>query len=354
MTRSSRLKAFLAVVGIFCLLSLTFSELAWARAGGGRSSGSTGSRSVSPSAPSSRPTTPPPPSQSVQPQARPTTPPPPPRPMAQPQTSGFMRSLAGGLLGGFAGAMLFRGLAGAGGPGGMGGSSGFGLFDLILIGAVLYGLYYFLVKRKRQQGQGGSSGGLLGGLFGGSGDSQPAPPPPGGYAPPPPPGASYAPPPPPSYGPDPAQELAQGLGYIRSMDPGFNEQAFKDYVMDAFFQIQAAYGQRDISGVGGLLTAEMLGILNNGIGQLKSKGQINRLENIAVRSVELGQAWQEQGQDYLTAFITANLLDYTVDEKTSQVVEGSNTQPVKFQELWTFTRPVGPNPWVLTAITQTN
>lgn len=353
MTRSSRLKAFLAVVGIFCLLSLTFSELAWARAGGGRSSGSTGSRSVSPSAPSSRPTTPPPPSQSVQPQARPTTPPPPPRPMAQPQTSGFMRSLAGGLLGGFAGAMLFRGLAGAGGPGGMGGSSGFGLFDLILIGAVLYGLYYFLVKRKRQQGQGGP-GGMLGGLFGGSGDSQPAPPPPGGYAPPPPPGASYAPPPPPSYGPDPAQELAQGLGYIRSMDPGFNEQAFKDYVMDAFFQIQAAYGQRDVASVGGLLTAEMLGILNNGIGQLKSKGQINRLENIAVRSVELGQAWQEQGQDYLTAFITANLLDYTVDEKTSQVVEGSNTQPVKFQELWTFTRPVGPNPWVLTAITQTN
>lgn len=349
MTRSSRLKTCLAVVGIFCLLSLTFSELAWARAGGGKSSGSTGSRSVSPSAPSSRPTTPPPPSQSFQ-QTRPTPPPP---PMAQPQSSGFMRSLAGGLLGGFAGAMLFRGIAGAGGPGGMGGSSGFGLFDLILIGAVLYGLYYFLVKRKRQQGQ-GSPGGMLGGLFSGSGDNQPAPPPPGSYAPPPPPGASYAPPSPPSYGPDPAQELAQGLGHIRSMDPGFNEQAFKDYVMDAFFQIQAAYGQRDISGVGGLLTQEMLGILNNGISQLKTKGQINRLENIAVRSVELGQAWQEQGQDYLTAFITANLLDYTVDEKTGQVLEGSNTQPVKFQEVWTFTRPVGPNPWVLTAITQTN
>ena len=350
MSRTPRLKTFLAILSIFCLFSLTFSELAWARAGGGKSSGSTGSRSGSPSAPASRPTTPPPPSQSVQP-ARPTPPPPPP-PSAQPQSSGFMRSMAGGLLGGFAGAMLFRGIAGAGAGGGGGGfgGGGPGIMDLILIGAVLYGLYYFLIKRRRNQGQGGSSGGL----FGGSGDSQPAPPPTGGYAPPPPQGASYAPPPPPSHGPDPAQDLAQGLGYIRSMDPGFNEQAFKDQVMDTFFQIQAAYTQRDVPSVGGLLTAEMQGILAGGINQLKAQGQINRLENIAVRTVELSQAWQEQGQDYITALITANLLDYTVDEKSGQVLTGSNTQPVKFQELWTFVRPVGPNPWLLTAITQTN
>ncbi len=346
MTRAPRLKTFLAILGIFCLLSLSLSELAWARAGGGRSSGSTGSRSVTRSAPTSRPTTPPPPppSQPFQ-QTRPVTPP--------PQSSGFMRGLAGGLLGGFVGSMLFRGMAGAGGAGGYGHSSGPGLFDLILIGAVLYGLYYFLIKRRRNQGPGGPSSGL-GGLFGGSSDTPP-PPPPGGYAPPPPPGASYAPPPPPpSYGPDPAQELAAGLGYIRSMDPGFNEQAFKDQVMDAFFQIQAAYGRRDLASVQGLLTSEMHGILGADINQLKAQGQINHLENIAVRAVDLSQAWQEQGQDYLTVLFTANLLDYTVDDKSGQVLSGSNTQPVKFQELWTFTRPVGPGPWQLSAITQAN
>jgi predicted lipid-binding transport protein (Tim44 family) len=332
------------------MLSLGFSDLAWARAGGGKSSGSTGSRSVSPSAPASRPT-PPPPSQSVQP-TRPTPPPPPP-PAARPQVGGFMRSMAGGLLGGFVGAMLFRGIAGAGGGAGGFGGGGPGLMDLILIGAVLYGLYYFLVKRRRNQGQDGSSSSSLGGIFGGSGDNPP-PPPPGGYAPPPPPTGSYAPPPPPSYGPDPAQELAAGLGYIRSMDPGFNEQAFKDQAMDAFFQIQAAYGRRDLSSVAGLLTSEMHGILGADLNQLKALGHINRLENIAVRSVDLSQAWQEQGQDYLTVLLTANLLDYTVDEKSGQVLNGSNTLPVKFQELWTFTRPVGPGPWQLTAITQAN
>ena len=37
----------------------------------------------------------------------------------------------------------------------------------------------------------------------------------------------------------------------------------------------------------------------------------------------------------------ANLLDYTTDE-AGKVLSGSDTVPVKFEEFWTFTRPVGP------------
>jgi predicted lipid-binding transport protein (Tim44 family) len=48
----------------------------------------------------------------------------------------------------------------------------------------------------------------------------------------------------------------------------------------------------------------------------------------------------------------AGVLDYTVDETTGAVVEGSNTVPTSFEEFWTFTRPVGPNPWRLSAIQQ--
>ena len=49
----------------------------------------------------------------------------------------------------------------------------------------------------------------------------------------------------------------------------------------------------------------------------------------------------------------ASLLDYTVEEGSNQVLEGSSTTPVKFEEYWTLTRPVGPNPWKLSAIQQT-
>ena len=86
--------------------------------------------------------------------------------------------------------------------------------------------------------------------------------------------------------------------------------------------------------------------------RLRGQGRINRLDNIAVRSVTVTEAWQESGQDYVTAHFLANLLDYTVDEASGQVVEGNRTEPVKFEEYWTFVRPVGPNAWKLSAIQQ--
>ena len=107
-----------------------------------------------------------------------------------------------------------------------------------------------------------------------------------------------------------------------------------------------------MSGVRDLLTDEMFGTLRQDAEQLKAKRQINRLENIAVRSADITEIWQEGGADFITVKLYANLLDYTVDEATGQVVAGSRTEPVKFNEYWTFTRPVGDNPWRLSAISQ--
>lgn len=64
------------------------------------------------------------------------------------------------------------------------------------------------------------------------------------------------------------------------------------------------------------------------------------------------EAWQEGGRDFVTVGFLAHVLDYTVDETGTQVVEGSRTEPVRFEEYWTFARPVGPNFWKLSAIQQ--
>ena len=44
------------------------------------------------------------------------------------------------------------------------------------------------------------------------------------------------------------------------------------------------------------------------------------------------------------------MLDYTVDETTDGLVEGSRTIAKAVEEFWTFTRPAGPNFWMLSAI----
>ena len=149
-------------------------------------------------------------------------------------------------------------------------------------------------------------------------------------------------------------DLEQGLRYVRQMDPYFDEQKFRDLCTDYFFKIQGAWTGRDVTSVRNLLTAEMYKTIQTDTDKLRSEKKVNRLENIAVRSVEITEAWQEQGQDYITVLFLANLLDYVVDETSGQLVSGSKVDPVKFQEYWTFTRGVGSNPWQLSAINQAN
>lgn len=143
-----------------------------------------------------------------------------------------------------------------------------------------------------------------------------------------------------------------GLNHIRQTDPAFDENGFNDMAMDVFFRIQGAWMNRDLSPVSGLLTDEVRGIFHQDLDRLLRERRTNRLENVAVRRVEIRDAWQEAGQEYITVLIYANLLDYTTDDASGEVVSGSRSEPVKFEEYWTFTRPVGGTPWRLSAIAQ--
>lgn len=305
------LKVFTLLAAVL-FLSVTVLEFeANARIGGGRRSiGSSGTRSYS------RPVSPSP----TRPQQAAPSP-----GFQQPASGGFMRSMAGGIAGGLLGGMLFRSLGFSGMGGGMGG--GIGLFEIILLGGIAY-LIYRYIKKKRE----GSAANYSDQVPYRADNVTPLS---GGYQ-------------------QPSLETGDvetGLAHIRQFDQSFDENRYTDLVMDNFFKIQGAWMNRDLAPVQGLLTDEMRRIFQGDLDKLISDKQINRLENIAVRNVEIVEAWQESGQDYINTLVYANLLDYTTDENGT-VLSGSKSDPVKFEEYWTFTRPVGNNSWKLSAIDQ--
>lgn len=316
-----------------------FESIAWARAGGGGSSGSRGGRSYS--APS-RPSTPSPgsPSSGFGGSGLGSS-----RGVNTPSSSGgwfsrspFLQGMAGGLAGGFLGNMLFggRGYAGGGyGGGGVGGGGGIGLMDIIILAIVGFFLYRWWNRRKRMQ--------MADAAYNTPMDSyrmdEPA-----GYA------SQYGSP---QHDALPVyDEVQTGFQQIRQADPSFSEEAFKELAQDLFFRIQAGWMNRSLEGIENLFTPEMARFFTDEFGAMKQKGTINRLENIAVRKVEPSEAWQEAGKEYITVLFTANLLDYTVDDKTGNVVSGDKLNPVKFEEFWTFTRDAGSRQWRLSAINQ--
>jgi predicted lipid-binding transport protein (Tim44 family) len=307
-----------SLITALLFLSIFVFELdAYARAGGGRSFGSRGSRSFSsPSRPYSNPS---PSRQQAAPPVQPASP-------QQPGGGGFLRGLGGGILGGLIGGMLFRSL-GFGGLGSGFGGSGIGIFEIILICGIGY-LIFRMVKGKRREEnlsyqtayqQGGQQRENV---------------------------SAYG------SGVQNREDTSAGISHIQQMDPQFDEARFKDTAMDIFFKIQGAWMNRNLSSVNSLLTDEMRNIFNEEINTLLREKKVNRLENIAVRNVQIVEVWQETGQDFITVLLTANLLDYTTDDSTGKVIAGSNMDPVKFEEYWTFTRTVGNNPWKLSAISQ--
>src|SRR5262245_13245250 len=140
MKRTVALTSVSVMLLAVCLWTLD----AWARAGGGKSTGSRGSRSWS--SPDSSPS----PSAS----GRQAVPPSSPAQQAMPQRSGWMGGLMGGImgfaLGGLLGSLLFGGLGG-------GLFGGIGLLELLLIGGLLYVAFSYL-RRRQQPAPAGSYG----------------------------------------------------------------------------------------------------------------------------------------------------------------------------------------------------
>ena len=319
-------KSFVAAIGIvafFALTQITFETIADARAGGGSSGGFRGSRSYqAPSrstSPSSQPRRDVPPQQVQQP-----------TPMA-PQSGGFMRGIGTAVLGGFLGSMLFSGLAGAGGFGGGLGGSGFGIIEILLFG----GLAFFLYRKYKSA----TSPALATG--GGSMAYQ---------------GSTYQEPRPIFSNNPPVQEPLpfNDTDYrsLTMMDPSFDANKFLKTAQDSFFKIQGAWNKQDIAALRTLCGGELMKTWEAELAQHKLRGQRNRMDNIALRESEITEVWTENGEDFITVRLHANLLDFTVDEKSGKVIAGSESEPVEFEEFWTFSRPVGPNGWKMTAVQQ--
>jgi predicted lipid-binding transport protein (Tim44 family) len=71
-----------------------------------------------------------------------------------------------------------------------------------------------------------------------------------------------------------------------------------------------------------------------------------------VRHGQIQEARAEAGSTLAGILFLANLLDYTLEEQTGRLINGSKDTPVRFAEYWTFVHPAGGSSWRLMAIQQ--
>jgi predicted lipid-binding transport protein (Tim44 family) len=145
-------------------------------------------------------------------------------------------------------------------------------------------------------------------------------------------------------------QLGTGIGHIRQMDAGFDPEGLTEWARTFFLNVQSCVALRDVGMIRDRLTPEMYNVLQNQCRELRSARRTNYVDKVSLDGSPMTEAWQEGGHDFVTVSFTGTMLDYTVEDATGDVVEGSKTDTQNLEESWTFTRPVGPNKWKLCAI----
>ncbi|MCE2579910.1 Tim44 domain-containing protein [Gluconacetobacter entanii] len=223
----------------------------------------------------------------------------------------FLTGFAGGLLGaGLFGMVFGHGMFGSG----MGGSGILGLLIQLL-------LVFFVVRWliRRFSGQGGSTSSGLPGLSSLTGGGAAAPP-----------------------------QQPVGAGTQQLVLTAADYQAFQQ----ALINIQTAWSQQNLGALQHMATPEMVNYFSRQLTALASRGARNVVSDVRFENGDLTESWQEGGMDFATVAMRYSLIDMTTDTM-GHVIDGSSTERQTVTELWTFERSSRGGMWLLSAIQQT-
>jgi len=215
---------------------------------------------------------------------------------------------------------------GFGGGGDVGGGGGlFSLWALLFLGHgsgsfifIIIIIYYIL---RQMQARGGAPHIFTN--YGGSASSGFVPTAVGSGAPYPPPA--------------PAQPVSLGLDAIKQRDPNFNEAAFLDRAQTAFFKIQQAWTQRNQDVARDVMSDALYERHKMQTDQQIANHQQDVLQNIVIGHARISDVKPAAPYDAITVAFSASMIDYTIDDRSKQVISGQRS-PTTFTEYWTFIR----------------
>lgn len=294
-----RLFRLIAVLAALALLP----SFGFAKAGGGSSFGSRGTRTYSAPAPTrTAPTGMQPFQRTLTPQGQPVTRAPGLAPQLAPRSS-FMSGLMGGLIGAGIGGLLFGGGL-FHGIGSFGGFLGF-ILQMALLFFVGRWLLRMFFNRSPAMAGGAVPYGQPAAMIGGGGPA--------------------------------ARPVA-----ITPAD----YQAFEQLLQT----VQAAWSQHDLATLRMVATPEMVSYFGEQLAEQTSRRERNVVSNVKLEQGDLSEAWAEDGRDYATVAMRFSMNDVTVDA-TGRVTAGDAQLRTITTEIWTFLRAPG-GQWVLSAIQQ--
>ena len=134
------------------------------------------------------------------------------------------------------------------------------------------------------------------------------------------------------------EEPGLPLEDLKTKDPNFNEQAFLEKVGNWYIQMQNAWQDKKWEPMRAIMTDALYSQMERQLDELVKAGRTNYVERIAVLESRIVRYAVEGDNDVLVVRLSTRICDYTLDDRTGEVVSGSKTRELFMVYDWKIIR----------------
>lgn len=134
---------------------------------------------------------------------------------------------------------------------------------------------------------------------------------------------------------------AQVEAKIKETDPMFNKEEFLSFARSTFVKLQEAWSARDWSVIRTFESNELFEQHQKQLQRFIDNNQINKMEQICVKSVSLYSFEQTGDKEVLKVTLSSKMIDYIVDATTDKILKGDRTTVRHSTYRLTFIRKAG-------------
>ena len=138
-----------------------------------------------------------------------------------------------------------------------------------------------------------------------------------------------------------AQESLRPMNEYVQLDPKFDASAFGEKLGNLYVQMQNCWQAKNIESVRPYFTDALYQQMDRQLDALRRNGYTNYVERISVLGVNLRGFRQSDGEDHIIAELRTRIVDYTLNDKTGELVKGDKKKDKFLTYEWELTRASG-------------
>ena len=130
---------------------------------------------------------------------------------------------------------------------------------------------------------------------------------------------------------------------ITNSNPGFDENLFIERIKRAFYKIQRCWSNQNLSGIRLLLADGTFEQFQIQIKEMNKNNTVDIMKDIVIHSISYEKHEFNNNYDSVYVYIRASSINYRLNTKSNQIIEGSKSYNNRFAEIWCFTKKSGVN-----------